>query len=37
MRFGALAVDLGCYPLDREDYPSWSYSRRKQHRYSEFV
>ena len=25
--FGALAGDLGCFPLDREDYPSRTHSR----------
>ena len=25
--FGTLADDLGCFPLDREAYPSWSVSR----------
>jgi hypothetical protein len=28
--FGTLAGDLGCFPLDREDYPSRTHSRDKQ-------
>src|SRR5580700_651040 len=27
--FGTLAGDLGCFPLDREDYPSRTHSRDK--------
>src|SRR5204862_7559641 len=27
LNFGTLAGDLGCFPLDREDYPSRTHSR----------
>jgi len=35
-RFGALADGLGCFPFDREAYPSRTDSRDSRKRYSEF-
>ena len=34
---GALTANLGCFPLDREAYPSQSDSQAIIRRYSEFV